>query len=64
MWNGRWSRELDSLYDIYYSFFGIEPDCETGISFDDLSYNEFVKLIKKSIMQKKPLQQSTMSENS
>lgn len=56
MWNGRWSRELDSLYDIYISMFGIEPDCETDIDFDDLSYNNYVALIKKHLMLRKKIQ--------
>ncbi len=50
MWNGRWGKELDILYDIYYNIFGIEPDCDTDADFDAISYNQFKDLIKKSIV--------------
>lgn len=53
MWNGRWSRELDSLYEMYISLFGTEPDCDledmAGIDFDAVSYQDFKKKIVRSI---------------
>lgn len=53
MWNGRWSRELDSLYEMYYDLFNIEPDCDlevlTGIDFDAVSYQDFKKKIIRSV---------------
>lgn len=53
MWNGRWSRELDSLYQLYEELFGQEPDCEleetAGVDFDTLSYQEFKKKLLRSV---------------
>lgn len=56
MWNGRWSAELDALYDKYYILFGIEPDCDTDFDFDDISYNEFVRKLRRSILTRKPIE--------
>lgn len=56
MWNGRWSRELDALYDKYYILFGMEPDCGTDFDFDDISYNEYVRKIRRSILLMKPIE--------
>jgi hypothetical protein len=50
MWNGRWSKELDSLYEMYCSMFASEPDCEIDMNFDSLSYNEYSALLKKCIL--------------
>lgn len=55
MWNGRWSRELSVLYDKYYEIFAQEPDCGCDIDFDDISYNEYVQELKKSILLKREL---------
>lgn len=53
MWNGRWSRELDSLYEMYYDLFETEPDCDLeeteDIDYDRISYREFRDRIMRSI---------------
>lgn len=57
MWNGKWSSELSSLYDIYYDLFETEPDCDfennCGTDFDSVSYNEFKQKIIRSITMRK-----------
>lgn len=53
MWDGKWSNELDKLYNTYINLFGTEPDCdmeEIGkVDFDNMSYNEFKSKIIRSI---------------
>lgn len=56
MWNGRWSKELDVLYDQYYILFGIEPDCGMDFNFDDISYSEYVRRLRRSILLKKQIE--------
>ena len=56
MWNGRWSKELDTLYDKYYILFGIEPDCEPGFDPDNISYNEYIRKLRRSILIRKPIE--------
>lgn len=56
MWNGRWSRELDVLYEKYYALFGTEPDCETDFDFDSISYREYVQKLRRSILLMKPIE--------
>lgn len=54
MWNGKWNKELDTLYELYYNIFEIEPDCDMDIDidFDTVSYNTFRDAIKRSIISK------------
>lgn len=50
MWMGKWTKELDRLYERYISIFGIEPDCDTDADLDDISYNVFISAIVKSLV--------------
>ncbi len=50
MWNGRWSRELDALCGMYYDIFGSEPDCDTTVDFDTVSYQQFMDAVRKSVI--------------
>lgn len=50
MWMGRWSKELSVMYDCYYELFGVEPDCYGQIDYDGISYNDFKRCLKKSIL--------------
>lgn len=56
MWNGRWSKELSLLYDLYIDMFGVEPDCDTDMDFDKISYNEWCMMIKRHLASRKRLQ--------
>lgn len=49
MWNAKRTKELSDLYDQYYQQFHCEPDWYDEISYDQISYAEFVSLIKKAI---------------
>lgn len=51
MWLGRWSKELSMLYEGYLEVFDREPDCYEEIDYDGISYNDFVKCLKKSVVQ-------------
>ncbi len=53
MWMGKWTKELDRLYDRYISIFGIEPDCDTDVDLDDISYNSYISAIIKSLVTRK-----------
>lgn len=50
MWNGRWSKELDILYKSYEAMYGEEPDSNLDFNFDGVSYNDFVGMLKKSLL--------------
>lgn len=50
MWLGKWTKELDRLYERYIGIFGIEPDCDTDVDLDYISYNIFVSAIVKSLI--------------
>lgn len=50
MWNGRWSEELDNLCGMYYDTFGVEPDVQPQIDYDNISYNLFKESLKKSVV--------------
>lgn len=55
MWNGRWSKELNALYEVYIDFFGTEPDLDTEVDFDTISYIQFRDAIIKSLISKKQI---------
>lgn len=50
MWAGKWTKELDKLYERYIDIFDIEPDCDTDADLDDVSYNTFKSTVMKSII--------------
>lgn len=50
MWMGKWTTELDKLYERYIDIFGIEPDCDTDADLDDVSYNAFRSAVMKSLI--------------
>lgn len=52
---GKWTKELDRLYERYISIFDIEPDCDTDADLDDISYNVFVSAIVKSLVTRKKI---------
>lgn len=54
MWNGRWSKELDRLCQLYIDRFGEEPDCQ-NVEFDKVSYQEFRNAIIKSLALNTPV---------
>ena len=55
MWMGKWTKELDRLYDRYIDVFGIEPDCYIKADLDDVSYNAFKAAIIKSLVSRKEI---------
>lgn len=55
MWLGKWTKELSALYDLYWELFDIEPDCYDTVDYDNISYNQFVRLVKQCILTEKPL---------
>lgn len=56
MWEGKWSKELNGLYEAYFCIFNKEPDCENEIDFDTVSYTEYVQLLKKCVLFRKPFE--------
>lgn len=50
MWMGKWTKELDTLYERYIDIFDVEPDCDTEADLDDVSYNAFKAAIMKSLI--------------
>lgn len=55
MWMGKWTKELDRLYERYIDIFNHEPDCYTEIDFDNVSYNAFKSAILKSLVTRKEI---------
>lgn len=55
MWEGKWNRKLELLYDLYIDKFNQEPDINEDMKLDDVSYNQWISMIKKSIIMGKPL---------
>ncbi len=59
MWNGKWNKELNLLYETYFDLFESEPDCDleetAQIDFDSISYNDFKNKIVRSIAIGQPL---------
>lgn len=55
MWTGKWTRELDRLYERYIYIFNVEPDCDTDANLDDVSYNAFLSAIVRSIITRKKI---------
>ncbi len=55
MWTGKWTKELDRMYERYLFIFNVEPDCDTDADLDDVSYNAFVSAIARSIVTHKKI---------
>ena len=53
MWMGKWTKELDKLFERYIDIFDIEPDCDTEANLDDVSYKAFKSAIIKSLITRK-----------
>lgn len=54
MWTGKWTNELDALYDKYFEMFdGYYPDDYDEILYDAMTYEEFVGYIKQCLKSKK-----------
>lgn len=50
MWNGKWTKELEALYDAYAAMWdGMEPDEYEEIYYDAMTYEEFVGYIKECL---------------
>lgn len=50
MWNGKWTKELEGLYDEYAAMWGgMEPDGYEEIYYDAMTYEEFVGYIEKCL---------------
>ena len=50
MWNGKWTEELDKLYDKYMERFGgALPDGYDELNYDAMSYENFVGYMKECI---------------
>ncbi|KAA3383956.1 hypothetical protein F1904_11935 [Akkermansia muciniphila] len=50
MWNGKWTKELEGLYDEYAAMWdGMEPDEYEEILYDVMTYEEFVGYIKECL---------------
>lgn len=50
MWEGKWTEELNSLYDEYEAMFGgMSPDMYEEVMYEDLTYEKFVECIKECL---------------
>lgn len=55
MYKGKMTIELSILYDKYYEKFGCDPSFYENTYFDNTNYEEYVKMIMKSLKTGKEL---------